>query len=399
MSAGDVFAEYDPVLCAAHGRETCEDLACLPAEPPVSASSGLRFRPALSVLHDPAPVAIIEGLAWAGQLSLLVAESGTGKTFLALRLAAAVSSGEGVADRRCVAGAVAYISFEGDFLAGRLRALVEAGHAVDAVYTVRPTAAISPTVLRGQAEAISAGEQAVADALRHLSETLAASGRPPVRLVIVDTVSASMDGSASDDATTAAYLRAVRRLLAVCPDAGVLLVHHPGWQDADTKRKRERGSSVWRGNVDAVFFAEAGPADERGDVPITVETLKTRDVARPAPLGLVRRVVALAGLVDVDGRPVSSCLVDVDPVSPADRRATMAAEAEARDAARIDVLARRVLRACAAGTVTSQKGVLEVRHADAVAAFRHAIREGWLEKPTKSGHGYAVTRLGIEAMR
>jgi hypothetical protein len=364
------------------------------------AAPTLAFRPALQVLQDPAPVAVVEGLVWVGQVSLLVAESGTGKTFLALRLASAVSAGASVADRRCVAGAVAYVGFEGDFLAGRLRALVDAGYAVDTVYTLRPTAAISPAVLRGQGETISAGEQAVASALQHLSGTLSEAGRPPVRLLIIDTVSASMDGSASDDATTAAYLRAVRRLLAVCPDAGVLLVHHPGWQDGDTKRKRERGSSVWRGNVDAVFYAEAGPADVRGDVPITVEVLKTRDVARPAPLGLVRRVVVLGGAVDAHGRPVTSCVVDVDPVSPADRRAQVAAEAEARDTARCEVLARRVVHACAAGAVTSQKALrdaLGIRQDDVTTAVQHALQAGWLARPAR-GQAYIVTRQGVEAI-
>lgn len=45
------------------------------------------------VINAAPPVEILEGMAWAGGLTVLVSESGAGKTFVLLDASAAVSSG------------------------------------------------------------------------------------------------------------------------------------------------------------------------------------------------------------------------------------------------------------------------------------------------------------------
>ena len=70
---------------------------------------------------------VVEGIAWAGCLTVLVSESGTGKTFLQLDLAGAVSDGVTWHGRATVQGSIAYLSFEGDALGVRQARIGAAG--------------------------------------------------------------------------------------------------------------------------------------------------------------------------------------------------------------------------------------------------------------------------------
>jgi hypothetical protein len=83
--------------------------------------------PAKAVIEAPPPVEIVQGIAWAGAITLAVAESGAGKTFVALALAGAVSEGERWCGRRVRQGSVVYLSYEGDALGLRLLALRDVG--------------------------------------------------------------------------------------------------------------------------------------------------------------------------------------------------------------------------------------------------------------------------------
>ena len=85
--------------------------------------------------------------------------------------------------------------------------------------------------------------------------------------------------------------------MVIVPGAAALLVHHAGWQDGDTPRKRERGSSTWRGNVDASLYLEAGTYNrETGTCPLTLKWLKVRDGGIPRADALrIRRRVELDG--------------------------------------------------------------------------------------------------------
>ncbi len=122
------------------------------------------------------------------------------------------------------------------------------------------------------------------DALTTLTQELATTARPPIVLVIIDTVRASLAGNEDSSEHVAAYLRAVRRLLLCVPGAAALLTHHAGWQDGDTPRKRERGSSAWRGNVDITLYLEAGDYDpDRGEACLTLRTCRKPATPRTRP--------------------------------------------------------------------------------------------------------------------
>jgi RecA-family ATPase len=315
------------------------------------AGSAPRFRSAREVMADRPPEAVIAGIAWRGRVTVLVAESGAGKTFLLLDLAAAVSDGRPWHDRRVRLGSVAYISFEGDAFTLRMQALHEAGATQAHVHLLEAREPLSPRVARDGTEEPSRDEQRLAASLATLAAELAAGGAPPLGLLVIDTVRASMTGSEDRSEDVAAYLRAVRRLLAPYPDAALILAHHAGWQDGELKRRRERGSSAFRGNVDATLYLEAtGENPELGTEDLRLTALKVRDDLRPPPLRLIRSRVTLQA-VDDEGRPLRTCRIQADHRTQEDREAEETRRRGATQAA----LDQRVYELIATHSITSME--------------------------------------------
>jgi hypothetical protein len=325
------------------------DQAAAVAENGAGAIPRPRFRAALELMSDPPPVVVIAGIAWRQSVTVLVSESGAGKTFVLLDQAAAVSDGRAWHGRAVQQGAVAYISYEGDALGLRLRALQEAGAALAHLHVLRAREPLSPRVERDGNELPSLGERLLAEDLRVLATTLANAGAPPLGLIIIDTVRASLVGSEDRSEDVSAYLRAVRRLLAAHPEATGILAHHAGWQDGETRRKRERGSSALRGNADVTLYLEVTGEDaEQGLAYLTLTALKVRDDLRPPPLRLIRSRVTLQ-VVDDDGRPQRSCRIEADHR----QREDLDAEVERAEAAAAAALEEAALDAIAKHEVTS----------------------------------------------
>jgi hypothetical protein len=349
-------------------------------------------------MNTPPPLEIVEGVAWSECLTLLVAESGAGKTFLALDCAAAVSDGASWHGRTVRAGSVAYVSFEGDALGLRLRALQEAGRQLEHLHIIQAREPISPLLTR-EGERRSIGELAVASALTTLSAELEEARKPPLLLTFFDTVRASMTGPEESSEHAAAYLRAARRLIASVPGAGAVLVHHAGWQDGEQQRRRERGSSAWRGNCDATLYLETvGDYDRaRREMRLVLRTLKVRDAERPAHLHLVRRTVDLLER-DRRGQPVTSCVIEPDRRSREDRQAEAAAVLSQEQ----QVLDGTVLRAIAEqpDVTTSQdriRQLLGLRRGLVQDALARLIGGG-LILPGRQRQPYQLTDAGRELL-
>ena len=363
------------------------------SEPPL-----LHAVSAADVIREPRRAEIVRGVAWAGCVGVLAAESGGGKTFVVLDMGAAVSDGKPWLGRDVQPGSVAYIPFESDALGVRLRALNDiAGYKLDHFYVIRASDPLSPRIDYDRVEHPSPGEQGVAAALESLCTTLATRGLPPIVLLIIDTVRASMTGSEDNSESVSAYLRAVRRLLALVPDAAGILVHHAGWQDGDKSRKRERGSSAWRGNCDASLYLEVTEELPSGGARLLLRTLKVRDGEKPAPLHLIRKRVDIDD-VDADGYPVTTCLIERDPRSRDER------EGEAKAA--VDTLLRtqeiRVLRGITKhpdlATSLRQIRVLVGLGSQIVAdAVTRCIGNGWLT-PGERRQPYALTDAGRKVL-
>lgn len=390
MSSVEAFlgvARRDPSDCPTCGDDKCEGCGPVRVEggpgleraPEPAPRPRLIWRKAADLIDEPAPAAIIAGLAWSGCVTVLVGESGAGKTFLLTALAADVADGRSRLGRRVKGGSVAYVSFEGDAMGLRLRALREYGLPLDNLHVLRAGEPISPKVSRDGLELPSMGEAALAEALADLTQQLAAEGRPPLVLVVIDTIRASLAGNEDSSEDVAGYLRAVRRLLTPFPRAACILAHHAGWQDGDQRRKRERGSSALRGNVDATAYLEATGEDRAaGVVYLVLRTLKARDEERPAPLRLQRRRVRLDGTNEYGEQP-TSCVVERDPR----RLEELAAAEEERERAAREALDGRAIEAVGRGQVSSiasLRSVLGIGQPVAAEVLARLLAEGRIER-------------------
>jgi hypothetical protein len=277
----------------------------------------------------------------------------------------------------------------------RLRGLLERGHPLHHFHAVHVSLPLSPRIERDGTEVPSAGERLAATLLADLAAQIAAEGATALSLLIFDTVRASLVGSEDASEPVSAYLRAVARLLAPYPTAAALLAHHAGWQDGETPKKRERGSSALRGNVDGSVYLEAGAYNaELGQAPLLLTTHKVRDGERPPPLRLIRSRITLASL-DAFGRSSTTCLIESDPRS----REDLEAEATAAQAAADSALEARVLAALAPGTVTSLKTLrllLGVKYDLVEAALARLVQAGRVTVPTRQRAPYVVVGAGAE---
>jgi RecA-family ATPase len=158
-------------------------------------------------------VEVIEGVAWTGCLSVLVAEAAAGKTFLFLDMGACLADGAVWHRRRVTPGSVAYLSFEANALSLRLDALRErAGRTLQHLHLLDARDPLSPRLGRDGTETPSLGEASAARALASLAARLAAASEPPIVCLMIDTIAASMVGSENTTEIVSAYLWAVRRL-------------------------------------------------------------------------------------------------------------------------------------------------------------------------------------------
>lgn len=215
----------------------------------------------------------------------------------------------------------------------------------------------------------------------------------------VDTVRASLAGSEDNSEQVSAYLRAGRRILARHPGAAMVFNHHAGWQDGETQRKRERGSSAWRGNCDATLYLEAGDYDvESGETRLTVKTLKARDAERAAPIHLIRRRVELPGEIDRHGQPVTSCVIEADRRTREDRQAEIeratACETQGIDIKTLKVIAERPELATSLERIRMALGSRKAAVSESVARL---MRVGWI-LPGGRGEPYTVTPEGAGAL-
>jgi hypothetical protein len=287
-----------------------------------------------------------------------------------------------------------YVAFEGDAFGLRLRAGHEvAGHRFEHVYFIRGTDPLSPRITR-EGEDRSVGERLLSDDVDALVRELAADQRPPLALIIIDTVRASLTGSEDSSEAVSAFLRAVRRILTHAPTAAGLLVHHAGWQDGETGRKRERGSSAFRGNCDATLYLDAGAADARGEAELTLQALKVRDGERWPPLRLIRRRVEVPGEHDGAGQPRTSCVIDRDRRSREDREADRAHAATTADQA-TDIAVLRAMHAYPGATSISRLRSYVGLRTEAVSDGVARILRAGSAAEGKRGQPFIVTPAGL----
>ena len=129
-----------------------------------------KFRRALDVIADRRPDDVIEGIAAAGKITVIASESGAGKTFALLSMAAAVSDDRPWHGRLVEQGTVAYFSFEADALGLRLAALRSQGWNLENLFIFAGADPISPRI--GRDGRLTANEVALIDYLKRESPNI-----------------------------------------------------------------------------------------------------------------------------------------------------------------------------------------------------------------------------------
>jgi hypothetical protein len=286
--------------------------------------AGYALVPAAELLEVRAPSEyVIDGLIERGISVGLVGPPESGKSLLAAHWLACVATGQHFHGRAVRLGLAVWLCGEGHRgIARRLQALE--------LYYRLP--------LRDAALVVSQMPASLVDPLQLLTVRAAIERAQDrfglgLELLVVDTVARFMapaDESVARD--MGAMLDAVDRLRG---SATAVLNHHPGHGD----NRRARGSSAWRGALDAEYTIEA-----TGDA-ITLSCVKLKDGEKPPPLGF-RLQTSPTRCARADGTPWDSVVLAATDAPP-----PASAAVEARGKAQRQLLV--ALRAHAA----SGKGV------------------------------------------
>ena len=215
----------------------------------------------------------------------LFGPSGDGKTFVALDMSLAVSTGGEWNGYKAKRGLVLYLAVEGKSgLSRRVKAWAQ-HHSITAeglalFHISRNTISLSgdglPAVI-AEAQALSA-----------LHEV-------PVGLIVIDTLARHIDGDENSTRDMCAFVQAVDSLRDGLPGATAMIVHHTG--HGEEVQGRGRGSSALKAAMDFEIQCTAG----------CLTFTKMKDSEEPDPIEF--KLVPVQIGTDEDGEPLTSCIV------------------------------------------------------------------------------------------
>lgn len=280
--ANDYAAEYDDV--------TLSDLLSHPKTPPMR----YRLMRADEVVDAPPLHWLVRGVLPATGLAALYGASGSGKSFLALDLCAAVAAGgaEWFACR-VKSAPVVYVALEGEAgFSQRVKAW-QLHHGLDLPDGLRFV--MQPLDLRN------------ADDVTEIAEAVTAAGAAG-GLLVIDTLNRAVSGADENSVVDMGAIIAASKGLQAKLGGLVLLVHHSG-KDAS---KGLRGHSSLHAALDAAI--EVSRTDDRRDWRIVKAKDGDDGKAQPFKLDVVE-----IGEHD-DGEPMTSCVVVADETPTEMRR-------------------------------------------------------------------------------
>lgn len=219
-------------------------------------------------------------------IGVLFGPSNTGKTFVALGMAASVAAGIPWHDHKVQQGAVLYLATEGSFsFSNRMTALHEDLGLDEKVPLIARTDMVNLLDPEGNLGEI----KALADEIK--------ADYGPLRMIVVDTLARAMAGgneNAPDDMTKLINnVDALRK----ATGAFILLIHHTGKDET----RGARGHSSLQGAADAMLSLKP-----TNDV-IKLASEKQRDMPEPSPKAFQLEVVPCGE--DEDGDPVTTGLI------------------------------------------------------------------------------------------
>jgi hypothetical protein len=238
--------------------------------------------PANEFADRPAPQWIVKGVIPRAELVVLFGESGSGKSFVALDLGAAIAQGIPWRGRKVKQGRIAYIAAEGSGgFRNRLKAYQQVTNTdlSDFAFGVIPAA---PNLLE-KAEAIE------------VAKAVIAWGRAD--LIIIDTLAQTMPGGNENGGEDMGKILAHCKGIYRATGATVMLIHHSG-KDAT---KGARGWSGLRAAADAEIEVQKGEGTR------LIRVSKQKDGDDSLEWGFNLDIVQIG--VDEDGEAVTSCAV------------------------------------------------------------------------------------------
>jgi KaiC/GvpD/RAD55 family RecA-like ATPase len=228
-------------------RLECIDIRNAPAKPPLCAVPMSDFATA----DLPLPDFVVERIVPRGFVTLLAGHGDTGKTLLALTMAAHIASGRRFAELTCVTGRVLFVSLEdsGELVRLRLRRIAEA-YELDSAAVA---AGVSVLVAGDTDDCALAREQAEAGARRlaftaALDQIMAAAAG--FDMIVIDNASDAFDANESERRLVRRFVRALQRIGRE-HDAAVLLLAHVDKAGAKygTSGETYSGSTAWHNSV------------------------------------------------------------------------------------------------------------------------------------------------------
>lgn len=224
------------------------------------------------------PVFLVDGILEVDSLAVLFGDPASGKSLVAIDIAASVATGHPFHDHAVRAGSVFYIAGEGkNGLRRRFAAWEEL-----------TGCSIADAPLYASQAAVRFLDSESAAMVTVAIEGLAVTNGPP-RLIVVDTLARNFgDGDENAQRDMTAFVAALDRLREQFPGSTVLLVHHSGHGDKD----RARGSSVLRSAVDSEY-----KVSKEGEA-VHLTNHKMKDAAPPLPMAFA--IIQTAGSVALE---------------------------------------------------------------------------------------------------
>jgi hypothetical protein len=244
--------------------------------------------------------ALVKGVLHPGDVAAIYGASGVGKTFCAIDLAYHVTPGRSWNGRRVRPAPVLYVGLEG------VRGLRHrmAAYAQHMGSGGRMLARLTIHTPLDKSEVGKAGEATIIEQAKALGK---AAGQPVGLIIIIDTLARAIAG---DDENSAQDMAAfVGRMSTIARETGaaVLVIHHPGKDDA----RGMRGSTAIFGACDTVIKITAN-----GDVR-EVAAEKIKDGMEGPVFSYRLKQVSLG--TDEDGDEITTCIVEA--VAPPDPKA------------------------------------------------------------------------------
>lgn len=249
---------------------------------------------ASSFLGQPSPIPwIIKGWMPAYATMMIYGESGIGKTFVALDMACHIATGKQWNNLKTKPGAVVYLAGEGNYgLRQRVAAWAIANNHNDLDNLFISNKAIDLDAPDAAAQVIGA--------IRQLTDQ-------DIALIVIDTLNNHMSGDENSARDTRAMINACN-IISSATGATTSFIHHVA-HSTDSKH-RARGSSAWRGALDASILV----AYENDDT-IKVTCTKMKDAPEPNDLFGELQSVDL-GWFDEDGEPLKGAVFMAKDYTP-----------------------------------------------------------------------------------